>query len=219
MSASPALSLGIIGPGLADSPDTVYTNPVVVMLFHILPLRLLLAACPFQHPTVSSLAALFLTMAKAENIRPATFLDISDPDLPESSKCGACLLAILMSLRDAAPEILSDVFLDLFAFHLTRSDAASQKIVAFMLLLPVEDANDLLPCLDSFFHLHNAEPEIKPIAIMSNCPRFLFIHLLRHGHDPNIPETNSALIGFPYNMNLSKYAVNTDGPLLYGLGG
>jgi hypothetical protein len=94
---------GILGPPLNGPREaTTPTIPVIYLMFHILPLRLLITSWPNTNPALSEMAILFNDMAESRPITEALG-QLADPDLPDTEKTPAFVRRLLDALLDAAP--------------------------------------------------------------------------------------------------------------------
>jgi hypothetical protein len=69
----------VIGPGIANPWDTRYYNAFVQLLFHILPLRLLIVAWPNRNPIISALRLMFVAMPQDRLIDAVPLSTVCEP--------------------------------------------------------------------------------------------------------------------------------------------
>jgi hypothetical protein len=101
-------------PGLINPRDACYVNVLMQLLFHILPLRLLIVAWPNRHPIISALHLMFVAMSQDRLIDVVSLSTVCEPDVFDGKDCFELGLQILGALRDASSGTLRDTIQQLF---------------------------------------------------------------------------------------------------------
>jgi hypothetical protein len=172
----------VIGPGLINPRNTYYVNAFVQLLFHILPLRLMIVAWPNRDPIISALRLMFVAMSQNRPTDAVSLSTVYEPDVLDGKDCFKLALQILRALHDASSWMLRDTIEQLFCFRqITRfSTAFSSRYVSnrplFFLHLLVSGSSTLMECLNSYFRIIQLDaesPQTQQIFIRS-VPRFFF---------------------------------------------
>jgi hypothetical protein len=115
----------VIGPGLINPRNTCYVNSFMQLLFHILPLRLMIVAWPNRDPIMSPLRLMFVAMPQNRPIDAVSLSPVCEPDVLDGKDCFELALQILGALRDASSGMLRDTIEQLFCFRqITRFSTA-----------------------------------------------------------------------------------------------
>jgi hypothetical protein len=108
-------------PGLVNPRDACYVDAFMQLLFHILPLRLLIVAWPNRDPIIFAVHLMFVAMSQDRLIDAVSLSTICEPDVFDGKDCFELGLHILGALRDASSRTLRDTIQQLFcAKHITR---------------------------------------------------------------------------------------------------
>jgi hypothetical protein len=178
----------VTGPGLINARNTCYVNAFVQLLFHILPLWLMIVAWPNRDPIISALRLMFVAMSQNRPVDAVSLSTVCEPDVLDGKDYFELAFQILGALRDASSGMLRDTIEHLFCFRqITRfSTAFSSRCVSdrplFFLHLLVSGASTLMECLNSYFRMIQLDAErlqtqqifIRPF------PRFFFLSLGRY---------------------------------------
>jgi hypothetical protein len=121
----------VIGPGLINPRNTCYVDAFVQLLFHALPLRLMIVAWPNRDPIISALRLMLVAMSQNRPIDAVSPSTVCEPDAIDGKHCLELALQILGALRDAPSGMLRDTIEQLFCFRqITRfSTAFSSRCV------------------------------------------------------------------------------------------
>jgi hypothetical protein len=174
----------LIGPGLLNGSYRCYINAFVQKLFHILPLRLLILAWPYDDPIICELRLLFAEMSNHERTSAIFLSRICEPHFVHSKDCSEFAMQIFHALHNSSSERLRSTVEDLICFQLStrfRGQFSQQDVIGppeFFLHLPVSNSSTLIDCLDSFFALipyPGQEYDTQQYSI-SFFPRFLFLN-------------------------------------------
>jgi hypothetical protein len=178
----------VIGPGFINSRNTCYVNALVQILFHILPLRLMIVAWRSRDLIISALRLMFVAMSQNGSIDAVSLSTVCEPDVFDGKDCVELALQILGAQRDASSRMLRDTTKQLFCFRqITRfSTAFSSRCVPdrplFFWHLPVSGSSILMEWLNSYFRIVQFDtelPQTQQIFIRS-FPRFFFLSLGRY---------------------------------------
>jgi hypothetical protein len=107
----------VIGPGLINPRNICYVNAFVQLLFHILPLRLMIVAWPNHDPIISKLRLMFVAMSQNRPVDAVLLSTVFEPDVLDGKNCFELALQILGTLRDASSGVLRDTIEQLFCFR------------------------------------------------------------------------------------------------------
>jgi hypothetical protein len=91
----------MIGRDLINPRNTCYVNAFVQLLFHILPLQLMIVAWPNRHLIISALRLMFVAMSQNRPIDAVSLSTVCEPDVIDGKDCFELALQILGALRDA----------------------------------------------------------------------------------------------------------------------
>jgi hypothetical protein len=172
----------VIGPGLINPKNARYVSAFVPLLYHILPLKLLIVAWPNRDPIIFALRLVFVAMSQNWLIDTVSLSTVCEPDVLDGKDCFELALQILEALCDASSGMSRDTIEQLFCFRqITRfSDAFSFRYVPdrslFFLHFPVCGSSTLMECPNSYFRvilLDTEPPQTEQIFIRS-FPRFFF---------------------------------------------
>jgi hypothetical protein len=92
----------VIAPGLFNPSHTCYINASVQVLFHIIPLKLMILAWPNADQTVSKVRLLFDGMSQQLVTNAISLSTICEPDLHDAKDCSELALKTLGALRDSS---------------------------------------------------------------------------------------------------------------------
>jgi hypothetical protein len=106
-----------MGPGLINPRNTCHINASVQLLFHILPLRLIIVAWPNRDPIIPALRLMFVAMSQNRPINIVSLSIVCEPDVLDDKDCFELVLQILGALRDASSGMLRDTIEELFCFR------------------------------------------------------------------------------------------------------
>jgi hypothetical protein len=98
----------IIRPGLVNPRDAYNVNAFMQLLFHILPLTLLIVAWPNRDLILSALHLMFIAMSQDRFIDAVSRSTICEPDVFDGKDCFELGLQIFGALRDASSGTPSD---------------------------------------------------------------------------------------------------------------
>jgi hypothetical protein len=98
----------VIRPGLISPRDACYVHAFMQLLFHILPLRLLIVAWPNRALIISALHLMFITMSQDRLIDAVSLSIACEPDVFDGKDCFKLGLHILRVFRDASSGMLKD---------------------------------------------------------------------------------------------------------------
>jgi hypothetical protein len=107
----------VIGPGLINPRNPCYVNALVQLLFHILPLKLMIVAWCNRNPIISTLRLMFVAMSQNRPIDAVSLSTVCEPDVLDDKYCFELALQILGALRDASSGMLRDIIEQLFCFR------------------------------------------------------------------------------------------------------
>jgi hypothetical protein len=177
----------VIAPGLFNPFHSCYINAFVQVLFHILPLKLMILAWPNADQTVSKVHLLFAGMSQQLVTNAVSLSTVCEPDLCDAKDCSELALKILAALRDSCSGTLRSTIEHSACFKLTTRFQArfSSRLVtnppSFLLHLPVFGSSTLIDCLDSFFGIIplNSQSAETQQHFISFFPRFLLTHFSR----------------------------------------
>jgi hypothetical protein len=96
----------VIGPGFINPRNTCSVNAFVQLLFHILPLKLMIAAWPNRDPILSALHLIFVAMSQNRPIDAVSLSTGCEPDVLDGGDCFELALQILEALCDASSGML-----------------------------------------------------------------------------------------------------------------
>jgi hypothetical protein len=135
----------MIGPGLINPGNTYYINTFVQLLFHILPLMLMIVAWRNRDSTICALRLIFVAMSQNRPIGAVSLSAVWEPDVLDGKDRFELALQILGALGGASSSMLRDAIEQLFCFRqITRfSTAISSRCVPdrplFLLCLQFPD--------------------------------------------------------------------------------
>jgi ubiquitin C-terminal hydrolase len=215
----------VIAPGLFNPSHTCYINAFVQVLFHIIPLKLMILAWPNADQTVSKVRLLFASMSQHHVIDAVSLSTICEPDFHDAKDCSEFALKILGANRDSSSGTLRSTIEHSVCFKLTTRFRArfSFRLVtnppSFLLHRPVFGSSTLIDCLDSFFGiiLLNSQSTETQQHFISFFPRFLFIHLGRDVWNRDHIEKDCRTIAFPVILDMTHYAFRSPTPSHYQL--
>jgi hypothetical protein len=98
----------VIGPGLINLRNTCYVNALVQLLFHILPLMMMIVAWPNCDPIISALRLMFVAMSQNRPIDAVSLSTVCESDVLDGKDCLELGLQMSGTLRDASSGMLSD---------------------------------------------------------------------------------------------------------------
>jgi ubiquitin C-terminal hydrolase len=141
-------------PGLFNPSHTCYINAFVQVLFHIIPLELMILAWPNADQTVSKVRLLSASMSPHDVTGAVSLSTICEPDLHDAKDCSELALKILRALRDSSSGTLRSTIEHFVCFKLTTRFQArfSCRLVtnspSFLLHLPVFGSSTFIDCVD-----------------------------------------------------------------------
>jgi hypothetical protein len=94
-----------------------HVDAFVQMLFHILPLRLMIVAWPNRNPIISALRLMLVAMSQNRPIDAVSLSTVCKPDVLDGKDCFELALQILGALRDVSSGMLRDRIEQLFCFR------------------------------------------------------------------------------------------------------
>jgi hypothetical protein len=214
----------VIGSGLINPRNTRYVNAFVQLLFHILPLRLMIIAWPSRDPIISVLPLMFGAMFQNRTIDAASLSTVCERDVLDGKDCFELALHILGALRDVSSGTLRDTIEQLFCFRqITRlSTDFSSRCVSdrplFFLHLPVSGPSTLMECriLTSGLFTWCCPPQTQQIFIRS-FPRFFFLSLGFYIWGNDHMAKDCCRVAFPVMLDMTPYAVQTENRYPYQL--
>jgi hypothetical protein len=77
----------VIGPGLINPKNTRYVRAFVPLLYHILPLKLLIVAWPNRDPIIFALRLMFVAMSQNWLIDTGSPSTVCEPDVLDGKNC------------------------------------------------------------------------------------------------------------------------------------
>jgi hypothetical protein len=104
----------IIRPGLINPRDANYVDAFMLLLFHILPLRLLIVAWSNRDLIISALHLMFVAMSQDRLIDDVSLSTGYEPDVFDGKDCFELGLQILGALHDVSSGMLRDTIQQLF---------------------------------------------------------------------------------------------------------
>jgi hypothetical protein len=104
----------IIRPGLINPRDASYVDAFMQLLFHILPLRLLIVAWPNRDLIISALHLMFVAMYQDRLTDVVSLSTVCEPDAFDGKDCFELGLQILGALHDVSSGTLRDTIQQLF---------------------------------------------------------------------------------------------------------
>jgi hypothetical protein len=104
----------VIRPGLINPRDTCYISAFMQLLFHILPLRLLILGWSNQNIIISALHLVFVAMSQDWLIDAVSLSTVCEPDVFDDKDRFELGLHILGALGDAYSGTLRDTIQQLF---------------------------------------------------------------------------------------------------------
>jgi hypothetical protein len=104
----------VIGPGLLNPRNARYVNALMQLLYHVLPLSLLIVAWANRDLIISALHLAFVSMSQDRFIDAVSLSTVCEPDVFDGKDCFELGLQILGALRDASSGTLRDTIQQLF---------------------------------------------------------------------------------------------------------
>jgi hypothetical protein len=104
----------VMRPGLINPRDACDVNAFMQLLFHILPLRLLIVAWPNRDRIISTLPLMFVAMSQDQIIDAVSLSTVCEPDVVDGKDCFELGLQIFGGIRDASSGALRDTIQQLF---------------------------------------------------------------------------------------------------------
>jgi hypothetical protein len=156
----------MIGPGLINPRNTYCVNSFVQLLFHILPLTLMIVAWPNRDPIILALRLVFVAMSQNRPTDAVSLSIVCEPDVLDSKYCVELALQISRPLTDASSGMFRGTSKQLFCFRqITRfsiafsSRCVSDPVLFFFIPFRLR-TSPLTECLNSYFRviLLDAEP-------------------------------------------------------------
>jgi hypothetical protein len=77
----------VSGPDIINPLSTCYINALVQILFHTLPLRLIVITWPNHDPTISKLRVLFTAMSQHQLTDAVSLSTLSEVDVLDAKDC------------------------------------------------------------------------------------------------------------------------------------
>jgi hypothetical protein len=215
----------VIAPGLFNRSHTCYISAFVQVLFHIIPLKLMILTWPNADQTVSKTRLLFARLSQRHVTDAVSLSTICEPDLHDTKDCSELALRILGALRDSSSGTLRSAIEHFVCFEFaTRFGARfSSRLVtnplSFLLYLPLFGSSTLIDCLDSFLPMIplNSQSTETQQHLISFALKFLFIHLGRDVWNRDDIEKDCRAIAFPVILDMTHYAFRSPAPSHYQL--
>jgi hypothetical protein len=178
----------VIRPGFINPRDACSVNAFIQLLFHILPLRLLIFAWSNRDWIISTVHLMFVAMSQDRLIDAVSLSTVCEPDAFDDKYCFELSLQISGALRDAPSGTLRDTIQQLFCSRqVTRiSTRFSSRRVSdqhsFFWHLPVSWSSAWIECLNSCLRIiqFDAEPPQTQQNFICSFPRFFLLILGRH---------------------------------------
>jgi hypothetical protein len=148
------------------------------LLFHILPLRLLIVAWSNRDPTISALHLMFVAMSQDRLINAVALSTVCEPDVFDSKDCFELDVQILGALGDASPGMLRYKIQQLFCsrqitrFYAPFSSRRVSDRYSFFWHLPVSGSSTWIKCLNSCLRVIqlDAEPSQTQQNVVDSFP-------------------------------------------------
>jgi hypothetical protein len=156
--------------------DPWYAHAFMQLLFHMLPLRLLIAAWPNQD------LMMFVAMSQDRLIDAVSLSTVCEPDVSDGKDYFELGLQILGAFRDASSGALRDTIEQLFCSRQITGFSAlfsSRRVSdrhSFIRQLPISGSSTWITCLNSCLRVIqlDAEPHQTQQNFIRSFPRFFF---------------------------------------------
>jgi hypothetical protein len=206
-----------IRPILVNPRDTCYINAFTQLLFHILPLMLLIVVWPNRDLIISAVHLMFVAMSQDRGIDAISLSTVCQPDVFDSKDCFELGLQIWRALHDASSGALRDTIQQLFCSRqITRfSTPFSSKHVSdrhsFFWYLPVSGSFTWIECLNSCLRVIqlDAEPPQMQQNFIRSFPGFFFLSLGHHVWINGHMVKNCRHVTFPVMLDMGPYTFLT----------
>jgi hypothetical protein len=203
----------VIRPGLLNPRDACYVNAIMQLLFHILPLRLLILASPNQDLIISALHLMFVAMSQDRLIDVVSLSTACEPDVFDGKYCFELGLQIFGALRDASSGTLKDTIQHLFCSRQTTrvatpfSSRCDSDRRLFFWHLPVSGSSTWIDCLNHYLRVIqlDSEPPQTQQNFICSFPRFFFLSLGRHVWTNDYMAQDRSRATFPVILDIAPY--------------